>query len=64
MIQTLTLFKIFKFMLLVRNQCFSLTTEDERVRKVEETSLKCSYDEVFIPRQIHKRTKYTCRKNN
>ena len=47
------------------NQCFSFKTEDEKVRKVEENSLKCSHEEVhLIPRQIHKHTKYTYHKNS
>ena len=41
MMQTPTLFKIFKFI-----QCFSFKTEDEKVRKVVETSLKYSHEEV------------------
>ena len=28
------------------NQCLSFKTEDEKVRKVEETCLKCSHEEV------------------
>ena len=29
-----------------KNQCFPCKTEDEKVRKVEETSLKCSHEEA------------------
>ena len=35
------------------NQCFYFKTEGEKVRKVEETSLKCLYEEVDSRKLFH-----------
>ena len=51
--QAPTLFKIFKFMLLVGISNFLLKIKMEKVRKVEETSLKYSHEVVDSRMLIH-----------
>ena len=46
-------FQIYATYATCSNQCFSIKTEGEKVRKVEETSLKCSHEEVDFWLSFH-----------